>query len=48
MSEFWAWHTRTWVEHGAVNQTLHVGLGWYVIFFMVLTGIYLIGLWVER
>lgn len=27
----WTWHTRTWVESGAVHQTLDVGFGWYIV-----------------
>lgn len=40
----WTWHTRTWIEHDALHQTINIGLGWYGVLLLLIVAA-TIGAW---
>lgn len=40
MTGWWQWHTRTWIEDGALRQEFRVGLGWYLACIAVLATVW--------
>jgi len=32
----WRWHTRVWVEDGAVHELAVCGWGWYLVLFVLI------------